>query len=187
MALVTTVGGETSDSYVSVSEADKYFANHYSTAKTTTWTALSVLRKESVLKRATQQLETLKVLDSEYGSGALPMALIVDPAYEINIHRLEINQRLQFPRNIDIDSGGNGFIPQEVKDAQCEQAVHMLTFDEASLLQAAQGVVEEAVTAGPIKSYTRYAEGIGQATYFSPLVIELMRPFLRTTTRLRRA
>jgi hypothetical protein len=187
MALVVTVGGETSDSYVSVAEADTYFANHYSTAKQTVWEGLSSAQKESVLRRACQQLETLRVLDDELATGRLPVAFVVDLfQYDLTIHRAEIAQRLQFPRNLDITSTNTVFIPQEVKDSQCEQAVHLLSLDDSNLLTLSQGIIEDAVTAGAVRTYTKYSEG-RIPTYLSPMVIELMRPFLRITGRVRRA
>jgi hypothetical protein len=187
MALDTTVGGETTNSYVSVSEADRYFAAHYSTAKNTAWTALTTPRKESALKRGCQQIETIKMLDVEYNVvGRLPLALIDDIYADITICKHESYQRLQFPRNIDEDSAGDMFVPQEVKDAQCEQAVHLLTFDDAALLTIGQGIVEEAVTAGAVKSYTRYSEGVAPS-YISPLAAELLRPYFRRSTRVKRA
>lgn len=187
MAIDVTVGGEQTQSYVSVSEADRYFANHYSTAKTTAWTALATGQKESVLKRACQQIETIKFLDVEYNvTGRLPLALIDDVFADVTICKYEEYQRLQFPRNIDVNSLGVAFVPQEVKDAQCEQAVHLLTFDDAALLTIGQGVVEEAVTAGAVKSYTRYTEGVAPS-YLSPMTAELLRPYFRRSTRVRRS
>lgn len=187
MALTATVGGSASDSYVTVAEANTYFNNHYITAKKTAWTALGQPQKESALKRACQQLETLKVLDDDFTAGRLPTALVIDMGYDLTIHRAEINQKLQFPRNMDLDpTTGDPFVPQEVKDAQCEQAVYLLSFDDTALNTLQQGIVEEAVTAGAVKSYTRYAEGF-TPTYLSPHVVELMRSFFRTSGRLRRA
>lgn len=185
MALDVTVGGSASNSYVTVGEADKYFNTHYITAKKTAWSALTQPQKESALKRACQQLETLKVLDDELSTGRLPIALVIDYGYDLSLHRAEINQKLQFPRNLDVDPTGTPFVPQELKDAQCEQAVYLLAFDDTALITTAQGVVEEAVTAGPIKSYTKYSEG-STPTYLAPIVLELMRPYLRYTGRLRR-
>jgi hypothetical protein len=187
MALDTTVGGENTVSYVSVSESNSYFANHFSLAKTALWDALSQPRKESALKKACQQLETIKFLDVEFAfAGRLPLALIDDIYADITISKHEEFQRLQFPRNIDEDSAGDMFVPQEVKDAQCEQAVHLLNFDDAALLTIGQGVVEEAVTAGPVKSYTRYSEH-AHLSYLSPMAIELLRQFMRTSSRVRRS
>lgn len=185
MALDVTVGGSASNSYVAVSDADRYFNTHYITAKKTAWTALGQPQKESALKRACQQIETLKVLDDELSTGRLPIALVIDYGFDLSIHRAEINQKLQFPRNLDLLPDGSPYIPQDLKDAQCEQAVYLLSFDDTTLVTLTQGVVEEAVTAGPIKSYTRYSEGFAP-TYIAPLVLELMRPYLRYTGRLRR-
>ena len=187
MALDTTLAGETTQSYVSVSEADRYFRDHFSTAKNTVWSALSAARKESALKRACQQIETIKFIDTEFAPiGRLPLALIDDIYADITLCKYEEYQRLQFPRNIDTDSAGDPFVPQEVKDAQCEQAVHLLTFDDAALNAIGQGIVEEAVTAGAVKSYTRYSEGVAPS-YISPMAVELLRPYFRRTSRVRRS
>lgn len=186
MALDSTVGGSASNSYVTMAEANTYFTNHYLTAKKTLWNTLGGPQKESVLKRACQLLETLLVLDDQLSTGRLPVALVVDLGYDLSVHRSEYNQRLQFPRNLDVDLTGAPFVPQEVKDAQCEQAVYMLAFDDTTLITLQQGIVEEAVTAGAVKSYTKYSEGMAPS-YLSPQVIELMRQYLRPTSRLRRA
>src|SRR4051812_40087267 len=185
MALTATVGGSTSDSYVTVAEANTYFNNHYLTAKKTVWSALGQPQKESALKRACQQIETLRVLDDELSTGRLPVALVISLGYDLSIHRAEINQKLQFPRNLDLNPDGSTvFVPQEVKDAQCEQAVYLLSFDDSTLTTLLNGVVEEAVTAGAVKTFTKYTEGHAP-TYLAPIVIELMRQFTRVTGRLR--
>lgn len=185
MALDSTVGGANANSYVSLSEANTFFTNHYSAVKTSTWAALSDAQKEAVLKRATQVLDTLRVLDSEFAWGpalASPFRLVSD--YDITIHRQMENQRLQFPRNIDLDANDAAYVPQDVKDAQCEQAIHLLTFDESALLTALSGVTEETLTAGPIRS----RQVIGRTgTFLSPLALELMRPYCRPTNRVQRA
>jgi hypothetical protein len=187
MALSATVGGSTSNSYVTMTEANNYFANHYQTAKKTAWLALAQPQKESVLKRSCQQIETLRMLDDDLSTGRLPVELVVELGYDLVLHRAEIGQRLQLPRNIDLDPSTEApFIPQEAKDAQCEQAIYLLSFDDTALVTTNSGIVEEAVTAGAVKSYTRYAEGFAP-TYLSPMVIELLRPFLRVSGRLRRA
>jgi hypothetical protein len=187
MAIDTTVGGETAVSYSTVSYADKYFRDHYSIAKNTLWASLSVARKESALRRATQQIETLKFLDSEYLHVAqMPLALLLnDDEASFGICKAFEFQRLQFPRNVDVSSQGDYFVPVEVMDAQCEQAVHLLNFDDSALLTIGSGIVAEAVTAGAVKSYTKYTEGVSP-TYISPMAAELLRPFFRLSTRMRR-
>ncbi len=187
MALDTTIGGETAVSYVSVSEADRYFNSHYSTVKTAAWAALQQPAKESALKRACQQIETIKFLDSDYMVvGRIPFALLDSTFQDVMITKLFEFQRLQIPRTVDVDSNGDAFIPQEFKDANCEQAVHLLAFDDSALLTMQQGIVEEGITAGPVRSYTRYSEAAAP-TYISPLVVELLRPFMRRTTKVRRS
>jgi hypothetical protein len=125
------------------------------------------------------------VLDDELSAGRLPIELVIDYGYDLTIHRAEIDQKLQFPRNLDLDTTGEPYVPQDVKDSQCEQAVYLMSFDDTALITSTQGILEEAVTAGAVKSYTKYAEG-RPPTYLSPMAIELMRPYLRTSGRLRR-
>jgi hypothetical protein len=186
MSLDTTVGGPTSNSYVSVSEANSYFNNHYSVAKKTLWNTLGQPQKEFALKRACQQIETICMLDDELSTGRLPIALVIDLGYDLSIHRAEFNQRLQLPRNLDVDVTGAPFVPQVAKDAQCEQAVYLLAFDDATLITMSQGITEDLTQAGPVKTFTKYAQGMAP-TYLSPMVVELLREFFRITGRVRRA
>lgn len=191
MALDATVGGSTSDSYVTLVEADAYFANHYSLVKTTAWAALSSGQKEAVLRRACQVMDSLRVLDADYGSGALPLALIQDDMLaNFSIHRLEPGQVLSFPRNVDLVLGTyTGFIPQLVMDAQCEEAIYLLTFDESALVTRLSGIRQQTVAAGNVRVSQAFSAGGvgGGGTYMAPLALELMRPFLRFARRMQRA
>lgn len=179
MALITTPGGSTSNSYVSASDCDQYFNAHWNLAKSEAWAALSSKQKERLLLTSCSILETLRFLDDEYTYGGLPTALIADEGHDVTVRRYTANQRLSFPRNVD-----DGQVPQEVKDAQCEQAIFLVTFDESALAQQYQGIVEESVVVGSIRSYTNYGR-VG--TMIAPMAIELLRPFLRNTKRLRRS
>src|SRR5512133_2629041 len=109
MALVTTVGGATSNSYVSMGEADNYFLYHWCLSKQDLWAGLSFQQKEQVLKAACQVLDTLRVLDNYLSYGSLPPALQTD--YDTTVTRLAASQRLSFPRNVDVDGSNVGFIP----------------------------------------------------------------------------
>lgn len=185
MALITTVAGANSDSYVSVAEANAYFASHWSLAKNELWSALNPAQKERVLRAATQVLEGLRFLDDEHGYGALlPLSLREAGQFDYTICRLEPTQRLQFPRNVDIDANNVAFVPQEVKDAQCEQAVYMLSFDDSQISNQMQGVMEEAIAAGNVRVYTQYSR---RGTFVAPLALQLVSPFLRRGTRIKRA
>lgn len=185
MALDITVGGTTSNSYVAQATADDFFNNHYSIAKSSLWSTLNSAQKESVLKRACQVLDSLRVLDTELGSGALPIALVQRDTYDLTIHRLDVGQVLNFPRNIDLlDGTYTGYIPQEVQDAQCEQAIYLLAFDDSSMSTRMSGVTQETIGAGNVRTHTVFKEG---GTFIAPLVLELMRPYLRPTKKVRRA
>lgn len=183
MPLDTTVGGSTSDSYASVAYADTFFANHYSIAKRDAWAALVLAQKEHVLRRATQIMDTLRVLDDEFGFGPLPAALIELNAYDYSVRRLMVNQRLNFPRNVDIDDANDGFIVIDILDAQCEQAVFLLSADESSMISQLSGIKEEEVRAGPVMSRTVFS---AMGSLVAPLTVELMRPYVRPTRRLTR-
>lgn len=176
MALDTTVGGANSDSYVSVTEANAYFATHWSTAKNTLWNTLNGVQRERVLRAACQVLEGLRCLDAEYGGGALPTALMDLEHYDVTIHRLGFTQKLQFPRNIDIDANNVGFIRQEIKDAQCEQALYLIAFDDSQISTYLQGVYEESVSAGNVRVHTTFNR---RGTMVAPMALQLMTPYLR--------
>lgn len=185
MALDTTVGGDTSNSYVDQAYADAFFQDHYNISKSSLWAALSSPQKENALKRACQILDSLRVLDTELGSGALPLALVQRDTYDLTLHRLDIGQVLNFPRNIDLlPNSFNGYIPQAVQDAQCEQAISLLTFDDSAMASRMSGVSQETVGAGNVRTHTIYKS---DGTFIAPLVIELMRPFLRPSKKIRRA
>ena len=184
MAIDKTVGGSSANSYVDLTDADTYFANHYLSSKTSAWAALTNAQKESVLKRACQQLDALRVLDVEFGSGALPPQLVERHNYDLLIHRLEVDQALNFPRNIDLDADLNAFIPQVVKDAQCEQAVFLLAFDETAIMTRLSGISEETVSAGPVRIRQAFKS---DGSMIAPMALELMRQFIRPTKRMQRA
>jgi uncharacterized membrane protein YgcG len=192
-ALDASIGGPNSDSYVTLAYADAFFAAHYSLVKAAVWAALTIPQKESALRRGTQILDGLRVLDSEYGYGAMPYALVLEHNWDVTIHRQLINQRLQFPRNIDTDEFGTPIIPVNVQDADCEQAIHLLTFDEATIASQMLGIKSESVGVGTVKISQVFggsggsSGGGGGFSAIAPLALELMREFLRSTRRVQRA
>jgi hypothetical protein len=101
--------------------------------------------------------------------------------------RQMVNQRLQFPRNIDLDPAGDAIVPQNVKDAQCEQAVYLLSFDESIMAAQMQGIQEETITAGPVRIRQKFAGGATSGIALSPMALDLMREFLRPTRKMQRS
>lgn len=183
MAIDATIGGADSNSYVSVVEADTYFKSHWSTTKMDLWLSMSSKQKERLLQMSTNVLETLRFLDQQSGGGGLPEPF-ADLESDVTVRRFYYGQRLSFPRNIDVASDGSGEIPIPVKDAQCEQAVYLITFDESTLATQYQGIIEESVVAGSVRAYSNYGR---LGTMLSPVAAELLRPYLRPTRRMRRA
>lgn len=184
MALDVTVGGPNSDSYIDVANADTYFANHWSVAKASAWAALNTSQKEAVLRRACKLLDSMRVLDTELGYGVLPPQFVERYRYDLTIHRQMANQALNFPRNIDCDINGTPFIPSAVPDAQCEQAVYLLAFDDSAIAARLTGISEETLSAGPVRTHTVY-KPFGNS--FAPAAVDLMRPYLRPTRTVQRA
>lgn len=166
MALDTTLHGETADSYVTLAEADAYFADHYVLAKSTAWSTFSDAQKEMLLKRSCQVIETLPLEDTVYW-------------------RRDSTQALTFPRNADYHEDGSYYVRQEVMDAQCEQAIYLSTLDEGALADQIQGVKYQEVGAGGGIIFQATYKGLGSVV--APMALALMGPLLRRSSRLLRA
>lgn len=115
-SLITcTPGGSTDNSYVTVAQANTYYAN---TLREPLWDDYAEDDRERALIQATQQLEALggaRTVDSPSRS------LFWGEPYDTSTP-----QALHFPRSDDLTTGGIVAIPQAVKDAVCEQALWLL-------------------------------------------------------------
>lgn len=166
--LDATPSSSEANSYVTAAEADEYFAAHFSLAKTSVWAGLESHQKVTLLRLACSIIETLPFHDGSIGPAAW-------------------DQALQFPRTEDYDDNVYS-VPQVVKDAQCEQAIYLLTADEAAMTAQMQGIWEESVQAGDVKVGTVYSGGGVTASMVAPLSFQLLRPYVRKgSTRLARA
>lgn len=163
-----TLSGAASNSYVTVIEADDYFAGHFVLAKATLWSGLSEAQKKTLLRLGASIVESLPMEDNaEY--------------------RRVSSQSLTFPRNVD-HASGVFFVPQDVKDAQCEQAVYLATMDEANMVAQMQGIWEESVSADGVSTRTTYSGGGGSASMLSPFTFALLKSYVRRgSSTLRRA
>ena len=123
MGIDATVGGENSNSYVTLTEADTYFADRL---RVDAWSGASSADKEKALLTACRHIEAcrIRVHRRPYGyPGELPDAMgrPYDPLAPSNP-----DQALSFPRKKDEDNDGNFAIPKRVKDAQCEEALALV-------------------------------------------------------------
>jgi len=193
--LDTSLATETANSYADVAFADDYWENHYLPTKAAAWAALSDEAKAAILTAACRVLETarftIKVTLAEYAmhydrfSGTVQdVALTTEPV------KYYFYQRLQFPRNLDFyKSGahqGDLYIPDEVKWAQCEQALYLLSLDETAMANRLQGITMDKVGIGKgqIEATQEYAI---TGSSFSPVALEMLRPYMIKGGRLRRA
>ena len=121
MAIHKSIGTSTADSYVSTASADAYFlAKENSDAwdrieNASTGTLSATTRKENLLKQATREIDkSLRFYEGKY--------------YDYPIGNTNY-QALEFPRSSNIDDNSNLYIPDEVKFAEYEQALWIMTRD----------------------------------------------------------
>jgi len=115
MAIYTSIGTSTANSYVSVASANTYYRAYYQSdawdeiTSATTNTTASRTEKEGLLIQATRELDTTyRFFSSKYNQG-----IQGDTDY----------QNLSFPRSGDTLSNGSTFIQQDIKEATYQQAI----------------------------------------------------------------
>ena len=171
MAIDATVGGATSNSYVTLTEAEAYFAARLNSA---TWTAASAGDKEAALLSACRHIDAcrIRVHRRPYG---YPTALAIDLLEQLNN-----DQALKFPRQRDRDAAGTYIIPQPAKDAQCEEAL-------ALLAHGAEQARRRSLQAGGVESFSvdglteSFREGAGQHPLESMEARTLLMPYIDKT------
>ncbi len=124
MAIDATVGGPQSNSYVSLAEAETYFAARL---RAEAWAASSEADKEKALLTACRRIEAhrLQVHRRPYLYPGEP-ADTLERNYDW-LAPLDPDQALSFPRRRDQDHTGTYVVPQQVREAQCEEALALLT------------------------------------------------------------
>jgi hypothetical protein len=145
--LVSTLMSEVANSYVDLAYADAYWEDDYRANLSAQWAALSDGQKTSALVDACDVLESLRFT---LPNGMRDYSLFLRPQrtqllqgmliVSMKPYKLIYSQRLQFPRNLDVyvseppspELMGQPYIPESIKEAQCEQAAFLLTFDEGT-------------------------------------------------------
>lgn len=154
MALDTTIGGASADSYVTLAEFQSY------------WTARGV--------DLTQHGH-----DASHEANLRVAAQFLDTSYVYLGYPTSQAQARVWPRVVTSLVNNwpvaSDTIPQAVKSAQCEMAY--LIHEGATPFATIDGVVgSERVKAGPVESDVTYIGGKAQARY--PAVSRLLRPYL---------
>lgn len=158
MAIDTTIGGSTADSYLSVAAADAYAAADLG-RNAAAWASASTDEKERALKRATRDLDRI--------AGWTGVGF-----YE--------TQALVYPRSIDIDPDtGLPWLPRALRNATAEQAMYVLrnanVIDDAATRRA-RGLSNfaEPDVSGQLAEDSGYGA-------ISPRAIELLQPLGQTS------
>ena len=116
MSIQVSIATPTADSYISVASANTYFLSRENADKWynmgSTGTVTTTGRKEGLLKQATRELDNfLRFSYNKY---------YTYPVGDANY------QNLEFPRSVNTDADGDLYIPAEVKDDTCEQALWIM-------------------------------------------------------------
>ncbi|MGH2628625.1 MAG: DnaT-like ssDNA-binding protein [Anaerolineales bacterium] len=124
-ALITS--GVTANSYLSLTDAETYFSRRL---RATAWEDAGKRDKIKALLQAARDIDALPYKGNRYTIGFDSGSTLTQP--------------LAFPRSYMVDSAGLAYVPQAIKDAQCEQAIWLLSrestgADRRARLQA-QGV-----------------------------------------------
>ena len=108
----STPASSTSNSYLSVTEADDYFAGRFGADK---WSTFTNTQKQQLLVTSTKQLDTAS----------------------FNGRKSKVIQSLQWPRQALVDLDGNALddtvIPSKLKEATCEMAYWIWTEEDRIL------------------------------------------------------
>jgi len=176
VAIDATIGGETSNSYVTLEEAAAYFGERL---RANAWGAASESDKEKALLQACRHIERSRPLVNRRPYG-YPSAPVESVAYD-PLAPSSPAQALSFPRKKDKDSDGDYAIPQPVRHAQCEEALALLSRgaeqERRAALQAA-GVTSFSVD-GLSETYAAGASQSVSGALVSTEARALLAPYLR--------
>lgn len=191
LTLDTTLSGRFANSYVDVAYCDDYWKEHYSEIKADLWLGLSAAQKTSTLVQACNIIERFKFTEgglrpadyfhSEFNRNT---GLVVQMTFDRRPIRAGYLQKLQFPRSLDYNDDGTYYVPEPVKMAQCEQAVYLLSFDDSVLANRLQGITQDSLSVGSVRTAQNVAAG---GTSLSPMAMEFLSQYFVRSTEIRRA
>lgn len=192
ITLDTSISGEQANSYVDAAYLQDYWSNHYNTTVGAQVLALTQKQQEYLLVRACRILESIRctrpIARTDYQLRYNRLTgTIVDIAY---LTREPVKwayfQRLQFPRNLDVDpQTGQMYIPEPIMMAQCEQAAFLLNFDDTAIANRLQGITMDKTSIGrsQIDLTQEYASN---GSMIAPMAYEFMRQYMLLNAKLRR-
>lgn len=167
--MAITVG---TDTYISLADAETYFANHYLSTddKLVAWNTLSDSDKEVLLRKATQKIDAMPYMGFKADNDqelAFPRAFWTDnQLLRENLHPLFLYGN----RNWYIQTE----VPDDVKYAECELAISMVSGTPTRVELQRQGVTSYSIGGdGLSESYN----GKGGSYIESTKAIELLNKY----------
>jgi len=158
MALVTTPGSASADSYVSLDEADAYFAARFGSDA---WNDLSEADQEKALRQATRELDRSRFRGQK------------------RTHA----QALEFPRYYRAQCSTAPLIPLEVQSATCEQALWVVQHSATGGRSVRQQLQSEGVTSFRVGSTSETFLGSG-LRWLCPEASALLAPWIERWGRI---
>lgn len=190
--LNNTITSEIANSYVDLPTAAAYWASDYRTALSAQWAALTSAQQTGLLIDATRIIETIQfTLPNDvrdyvlYYDRRSRLTRLIDRNQQP--FKFYYNQKLQFPRNLDVyvlnpptpELMGAIYVPEDVMEAQCEQAMFLLNFDDTTYASRLMGVVKEQVGVGKgAVTNTEEYNHTGSLTMLAPRAIEKLKPYM---------
>jgi hypothetical protein len=159
MALVTTPGSATADSYISLTEADIYAAARFGSD---VWSALSDADQEKALRQATRDIDRGRFRGVKTNPG----------------------QALQFPRDYRSESAADSLdVPDEVQEACFEQALWVAQHSATGGRSVRQQLQSEGVRSFRVGSTAETFEGSGMR-WLCPEASALLAPWIERWGRI---
>lgn len=116
LSITCTPGGPSDNSYITLANADLYFAN---TLREETWAGYAITQRQRALIQATMDIESLG--GPKQANSAKRVRFAGSPRYcDITL------QKLHFPRVGDVTGSTTYIVPEAVTRAVCEQAYWLL-------------------------------------------------------------
>jgi len=173
MSLITcTPGGATDNCYVTLAQADAYYAN---TLRGTDWKQHGADAREQALIQATRRIEQLGGTPMDPDSPRRP--LFAGGPYDSNV------QVLHFPRTQDRTDAGVLTVPQALRDAVCEQALWLLEQRASPDLIDRRKLQEQGVATISMDGHSETYRGSRIPRDIAPAAWDLCQQFLQRTRK----
>lgn len=173
MSLITcTPGGASDNAYVTLAQANAYYAN---TLRAADWKQHGADAQEQAIIQATQRIEQLGGTPLDPDSPRRP--LFSGGPYDSDV------QVLHFPRTQDKTDAGVLTIPKALRDAVCEQALWLLEKVNSPDLLDRQKLQEQGVASFSMDGHFETYRGTRIPRDMSPAAWDLVQPFIQRTRR----